>query len=107
MGYLMLSISGQQRDFAVMRALGAKPETVSKLVLLETTILVLAGGAIGLPIGTIVVFWFFIPEPVISATATLAIVGVLSVLLGALCVSTLYPARRMTNTRVTDGVSQL
>ncbi len=89
-----------------MRALGAKPETVMKLVLLETSLLVLAGGLIGLPIGLTIVFWFFIPEPVVSQTAAISIAALLSGLTGALCLSSLYPARKIAKTPITKAMSQ-
>jgi len=105
-GYLMLSISGQQRDLGIVRALGATPRTVVKLVLVETLMLVLAGVLIGLPIGAIVVFWFFIPEAVVSQTATLSMMGLISVLICALCLASLHPARRIARTPITKAVSQ-
>ena len=105
-GYLTLSISGQQRDFGIMRALGAKPGTVMKLVLFETLLLVLAAGSIGLPVGITIVLFFFIPEPVVSPTATLSIVALLSILSSALCLSSLFPSRRIAKTPITKAMSQ-
>jgi len=105
-GYLTLSISGQQRDFGIMRALGAKPGTVIKLVLFETLLLVLAAGSIGLPIGIAIVLWFFIPEPVVSLTATLSIILLLSALACALCLSSIFPARKIAKTPMTKAMSQ-
>jgi putative ABC transport system permease protein len=105
-GYLMLSISGQQRDLGIMRALGAKPKTVVKLILLETILLILASGLIGLPIGTAIVFWFFIPEAVFSQKAALTIAGLLAVLMGVLCLSSLYPSRKIAKTPMIKAMSQ-
>jgi len=107
MGYLMLSISNQQKDLGIMRALGAKPKTVLKLILLETFLLVLTSGIIGLPIGTIIALMFFISEAVVSQTATLSIVGLLAVLIGALCLSSLYPARRIVKASITEAIGQI
>jgi ABC-type antimicrobial peptide transport system permease subunit len=105
-GYLMLSISAQRRDFGIMRALGTKPKTVTKVILFETFLLVLAGGAIGLPVGITAAFWFFIPEAIISQTATMTIAVLLSALMAALCLSSLYPARRITKTSITKAMNQ-
>ncbi|MDH5794697.1 MAG: ABC transporter permease [Candidatus Bathyarchaeota archaeon] len=105
-GYLTLSMSGQQRDFGIMRALGAKPGTVIKLVLFETLLLVLAAGSIGLPVGIAIVLWFFIPEPVVSLTAILSIILLLSALAGALCLSSVFPARKIAKTPMTKAMSQ-
>ncbi len=105
-GYLMLSMSSQQRDLGIMRALGAKPRTITGLALFETALLVLVSGMIGLPIGTVIVFWFFIPEAVVSQRAILTAAGLLSGLLCALCLTSLYPARRIVRTPITRAMSQ-
>jgi ABC-type antimicrobial peptide transport system permease subunit len=105
MGYLMLSVEGQQRDLGVMRALGAKPKTILKVILFQTLLLVLAGGLVGLPIGMSIVFWFFIPEAVISQKAILTIAGLLSALIGTLCLSSLYPAGKIARTPITKTLS--
>jgi len=105
-GYLTLSISGQQRDFGIMRALGAKPGTVTKLVFLETLLLVLVAASIGLPVGIAIVLLFFIPEPVVSLTAAVSIAALLSALAGALCLSSVFPARRIAKTPLAEVMSQ-
>jgi len=104
-GYLMLSISSQQKDLGIMRALGAKPKTVIKVILLETFLLVLVSGIIGVPIGAIIAFWFFIPEAIVSQAATVSIIGLLSILIGALCLSSLYPARKIAKTPITRAIN--
>ncbi len=105
-GYLMLSISGQQRDLGIMRALGARPRTIVKFVLLQTLLLVSASGLIGVSVGMVVVFWFFIPEAVMSQRAILTAAGLLSGLLGTLCLTCLYPARRIVKTPITTVIAQ-
>jgi len=105
-GYLMLSISGQQRDLGIMRALGARPGTAVKFALLQTLLLVSASGLIGVSVGMMIVFWFFIPEAVVSQRAILTVVGLLSSLMGALCLSSLYPARKIAKVSITRAISQ-
>ncbi len=106
MGYLALSISAQGRDFGIMRALGTKPASVMKVILLETFLLVSAGAAVGLPIGLVVAFWFFIPESIVSLTAASTIAVLLSVLIAALCLTSLYPARKMAKMAITSAMSR-
>jgi len=105
-GYLMLSISGQQRDLGVMRALGARPRTAVKFVLLQTLLLVSASGFIGASVGTVIVFWFFIPEAIVSQRGILTIVGLLSSLVAVLCLSSLYPARKIARVSIPRAISQ-
>ncbi|UCD26799.1 MAG: FtsX-like permease family protein, partial [Candidatus Bathyarchaeota archaeon] len=66
LSYLMLSISGQQREFGIMRALGTKPGSIMKIVLSQALLVTSVGGAIGISIGLFATFALFIPEPVAS-----------------------------------------
>lgn len=100
---LMLSLTGQQKDLVIMRALGAGPKAITRVIFAETFILVMAGGAIGLFSGTMVALWFFIPEAVVSKTAAMAIIGLLSGLIGILLLSSLYPARKITKMPIVEA----
>ena len=106
-GFLMLSISGQQRDLGIMRALGAKPGTILRVVVLQTFILVLLGAVFGLPIGMAVVLTFLIPEPVVSQNAAVAITLLVSGLIAALCLSSLYPGRKAARTPIVPAISRV
>jgi ABC-type antimicrobial peptide transport system permease subunit len=106
-GFLMLSVSGQQRDLGIMRALGAKPRTVLKIVLFQTFLLILAGALFGFPIGLLVVLTFLIPDTVITQNAIVAIASLLSILFGTLCLASLYPARKAAQTPITTAVSRI
>jgi ABC-type antimicrobial peptide transport system permease subunit len=92
LGYRVLSIAGQKRDFGIMRALGAKPLTIVKLMVAESFLLLLIGGAIGIFTGFFVSFAFLIPEPVITNDVLFSIVSWLLLALGLICLSSLYPA---------------
>lgn len=105
-GFLMLSVSGQQRDLGIMRALGAKPGTILKVVALQTFILVLLGAVFGVPIGVAVALTFLIPEPVVSQNAAAAIVLLVSGMVAALCLSSLYPGRKAARTPIVPAVSR-
>lgn len=50
------SMSARRREIAIMRALGAQRQTVLSIVLFESTILCLGGGALGLLLGHALVF---------------------------------------------------
>jgi ABC-type antimicrobial peptide transport system permease subunit len=106
-GFLTLSMSGQQRDLGIMRALGAKPRTVLMIVLFQTFLLVLVGALFGLPAGLAVVLLFLIPEPVISLNAVVIIVLLISGLIFALCLASLYLARRTAQSSIAASVSRI
>jgi len=106
-GFLMLSVSGQQRDLGIMRALGAKPRTILKVILFQTFLLVLAGAVFGVPIGLAVILIFLIPEPVISQNAVVVIALLISGLIAALCLASLYPARKAAQISITTAVAQI
>lgn len=106
LGYRVLSIASQERDFGVMRALGAKPPTIVKLMVTESFLMLLISGAIGIFTGFFVSFVFLIPEPVITNDALLSIVGWLLLALGLICLSSLYPAIKTIKEPITKTMSQ-
>ncbi len=106
LSYMMLSITGQQKEFGVMRALGAKPKAVLKIVLTEALIITLVSGAVGVFIGLFFTFVFLIPEPIISYSTLISVVGWLLLVLGFLCLSSLYPAMRVVKKSVAGVLSQ-
>ena len=92
LSYLMLSIAGQQREFGIMRALGAKPRRIMKVIFVQALLIVLIAGTIGVSVGLLVTFVFLIPEPVISQQTLVSVAGLLFLVLCLLCLSSLYPA---------------
>ena len=105
LSYLMLSISGQQHEFGVMRALGAKPRSIMKLVFSQALIIVLVSGAIGISAGLFITFRFLIPDPVLSQSTLISVASGLLAVLGLLCVSSLYPALNAVKKNVVDAIS--
>jgi ABC-type antimicrobial peptide transport system permease subunit len=105
LSYLMLSISGQQHEFGIMRALGAKPRSIMKIVFSQALIIILVSGAIGISVGLFITFWFLIPDPVISQSTLISVSAWLLVILGLLCASSLYPALKAVKKTVVDAIS--
>ena len=106
LSYMMVSITGQQREFSVMRALGAKPRTIIKIILIEALLVTLVSGAIGISVGFFVTFTFLIPEPVVSLHALVSVAGWLVLALSLLGLSSLYPAWKIINRPITNIISQ-
>ena len=106
LSYMMLSVAGQQREFGMMRALGAKPKMVMKIVFMEALIVTLISGAVGIFVGLFFTFEFLIPDPVISQFTLLSVIGLLILALGLLCLFSLYPAVRVAKKSVASVLSQ-
>ncbi len=105
LSYLMLSISGQQHEFGVMRALGAKPRSIMKIVFSQALLIILVSAAIGISVGLFITFFFLIPEPLISQSTLISVAGWLLLILGILCASSLYPAMKAVKKTVVDAIS--
>jgi putative ABC transport system permease protein len=101
----MLSISGQQHEFGIMRALGAKPRSIMKIVFSQALIIISVSGAIGISAGLLITFGFLIPDPVISQSTLISVSAWLLVILGLLCVSSLYPAMKAVKKTVVEAIS--
>jgi len=106
LSYMMLSVTGQQREFGIMRALGAKPNTILKIVFTEALIVTLISGAIGVFIGLFFTFVFLIPEPIISHFTLFSVAGWLLLALSFLCLSSLYPAVKVVKKSIVGALSQ-
>jgi ABC-type antimicrobial peptide transport system permease subunit len=91
-GYVVLAIAEQSRELGVLRALGMKPETVTKTVSEQSFIVLLSSFAAGVPIGIILTLMILVPEPVVTSYTILEIAGWLLVALVVMFVSSLYPA---------------
>jgi ABC-type antimicrobial peptide transport system permease subunit len=106
LSYMMLSITGQQREFGIMRALGAKPKAILKIVFTEALIITLISGAIGVFVGLFFTFVFLIPEPIISHFTLISVAGWLLLALSFLCLSSLYPAMKVVKKSIAGVLSQ-
>jgi len=100
--YLALNVSEQELDLSIMRALGAKPRTVIKIVLIQALIITLVGGVIGIFAGYSIVFIFLIPDPVFSPSSLVLTFGWLLSALFTFCLSGSYPAFKVLRRSITS-----
>jgi ABC-type antimicrobial peptide transport system permease subunit len=107
LSYLMLSISGQQHEFGIMRALGAKPRSIIKIVFSQALLIILVSGAIGISAGLLITFGFLIPDPVLSQSILISVSVWLIMILGLLCSSSLYPALKAVKKTVVEAISAI
>jgi len=90
-GYVVLAIAEQRRELGVLRALGIKPKTVTKIVSEQSFIILLSSFGAGVPIGIILTLLILVPEPTITSYTVLEIAGWLLSALLVVFVSSLYP----------------
>ncbi len=93
-GYVTLVINDQREEFGILRAVGAKPRMIIKIVMTQCSLILLSSWAAGLALGIITTVLILIPEPFFAGSTVLEIAGWLLAALGILLCSSLYPALR-------------
>ena len=93
-GYVTLVIDEQRDEYGILRAVGARPGTVVKIVMAQNSLILLSSWAAGLALGIITTVLILIPEPYITGTTILEISAWLFAALAVLLFSSLYPALR-------------
>ena len=93
-GYLVLAIDEQRQEFAVLRAMGAKPKTVLAILAVQSLIVLFSSFAVGISLGVIGTLMILMAQPVVTSFTILEIAGwLLAALFGMFLVS-LWPAVR-------------
>jgi ABC-type antimicrobial peptide transport system permease subunit len=92
MGYVMLVITEQRQEFGVLRALGAKPKTILKIVAIQNLVVLLSSYACGVAFGTIITLLILVQKPLATSYTVIQIVGWLLTTLTATFILSLYPA---------------
>lgn len=105
-GYVVLAIAEQRRELGVLRALGIKPKTVTKIVSEQSFIILLSSFAAGVPIGIILTLLILVPEPIITSYTVLEIAGWLLISLLVVFVSSLYPTIKFARKPILEIMSQ-
>jgi len=94
-GYMMLVVDEQHQEFAVLRAVGAKPRIVIFVLAIQSLIVLISSFAVGISLGIIVTLLILIPQPVVTSVTILEITGWLLAALAAMFIFSLYPAFRL------------
>ncbi len=91
-GYVMLAIDEQRQEFGVLRALGAKPRTIVKIVSGQSFIVLLSSYAAGIALGIIITLLILVPKPLVTSYTIIEVAGWLLTALVATFAFSLYPA---------------
>jgi len=99
-GFMMLTADEQRQEFAILRAVGAKPNTIIAVLTIQSTTVLLSSFAAGISLGIITTLMILVPNPVVTV-GTIAEVAVLllAALFGLLLLS-LYPAVKLAKTPI-------
>lgn len=92
--YVALTTSQQRVEFGILRAVGARPKTVLKIVIAQNSIVLFASFGAGVAVGLMLSLLFLVQKPFFSAYGVLEMSIELLSVLGAIFVFSLYPSIR-------------
>jgi ABC-type antimicrobial peptide transport system permease subunit len=88
MAYMMLAIDEQRQEFGFLRAVGAKPKTVTVIVSIQSVNVLLSSLGLGLSLGTITTLIILMRQPVVTSFTIVEIaVWLFTALLGMFTLS--------------------
>jgi ABC-type antimicrobial peptide transport system permease subunit len=88
----VLAIDEQRQEFAVLRAMGAKPKTVVTILTVQSLIVLFSSFAVGISLGVIITLMILTPQPVMTSFTILEIAGWLLTALSVMFFLSLWPA---------------
>ena len=99
-GYMMLAVDEQHQEFAILRAVGAKPKIIIVISAIQSAIVLISSFAAGISLGIIITLLILMTNPLVTIATILEIAAwLLAVLLGMFLFS-LYPAFRLAKTSI-------
>jgi len=101
-GYVVLALTEQRQEFGVLRALGAKPKTILKVVAVQNIVVLLSSYACGIAFGIIITLLILVPNPLVTSFTILQIAGLLSTALAATFFISLYPAIKLNSKSILE-----
>jgi ABC-type antimicrobial peptide transport system permease subunit len=93
-GYLVLAINEQRQEFAILRALGAKPMTIVAILAVQSLIVLFSSLGVGISLGVMGTLLILTPQPVVTDFTLLEIAGWLLAALFGMFLLSLWPAVR-------------
>jgi len=99
-GYTMLAVEEQRHEFAVLRAMGAKPKTVVTILAVQSLIVLLSSVAVGISLGVIITLMILMPQPLVTSFTILEISGWLLAALVGMFLLSLWPSVRFAKTPI-------
>jgi ABC-type antimicrobial peptide transport system permease subunit len=104
-GYVSLTISEQRQEYGILRALGAKPGTILRIIATQSFVVSLGSFTAGVAFGIITTLLILVPEPVVTAFTVLEIAGWMVAALALTFSLSLYPAVRFAKRRILETIA--
>jgi ABC-type antimicrobial peptide transport system permease subunit len=99
-GYMMLAVDELHQEFAILRAVGAKPKIVIVILAIQSLIVLISSFAVGIPLGVITTLLILMSQPLVTSVTVLEITGWLLAALSGMFIFSLYPAFRLAKTSI-------
>jgi putative ABC transport system permease protein len=104
-GYVMLSITEQRQEFGTLRAIGARPGSIVKIVAGQSLIVSIASCMAGIAFGIIVTLMILIPEPNVTGTTVIEIAAWLLIAFTGTFIFSLLPTVRFARKPVLETIT--
>ncbi len=105
-GYVMLAITEQHQEFGILRALGAKPKTIFKIIAIQNLVVLLSSYACGVSFGIITTLLILVQKPIVTSYTVIQIAGWLLAALTTTFILSLYPAARFARKPTLEVLTQ-
>lgn len=105
-GYVILAINEQRQEFGVLRAVGAKPSAVIKIVGAQNLLILLSSWATGIALGTMITLLILVPEPTVTGYTVIEIAVWLLAPMVAIFILSLYPVLRFSKKPILSTLAQ-
>ena len=88
----MFAVDEQRQEFAILRAIGAKPNSIVSIIAIQRIVVLVLSFAIGISLGIITTLLILVSNPVVTTVAILEIAALLFAALAGMFSLSLYPA---------------
>ena len=99
-GYMMLAVDEQHQEFAILRAVGAKPRIIVAISAIQSAIVLISSFAVGISLGVIATLLILMTNPLVTSVTVLEITAWLIGALIGMFLFSLYPAFRLAKTSI-------
>jgi ABC-type antimicrobial peptide transport system permease subunit len=98
--YMMLSIDEQRQEFAMLRAVGARPKLIVNISAIQSAIVLLSSFGVGISFGVITTLMILMTNPIVTSTSIAVIVAWFISALLIMFLLSLYPAIKLSKTGI-------
>jgi len=93
--FMMLTVDEQHQEFAILRAMGAKPKIIVNISAIQSAIVLFSSFGIGISFGVIITILILMANPLITTTTILLISAWLLSALVTMFILSIFPAFRL------------